>query len=175
MGLTSWEHFHYLNQGNAGYMNNMDDAAEFDATQKALSTLGIPVSIQWSIFKICAALLHIGNININREDDDACSISDTDPGLMMACRLLELNQGQFKKWLTTRQIVTRGESFMKPLKAVESLNVRDSVAKFMYVNFLLNVHATNNNTQLPKYIQLHSVVPVVGSEDQQQFKARFHG
>ncbi|KAJ3415358.1 Myosin type-2 heavy chain 1 [Chytridiales sp. JEL 0842] len=132
LGLASWENFHYLRQGNAGFMPTVDDEADFDATQKALSTIGISVSMQWNIFRICAALLHIGNINIKKEDADSCSIDPMDPSLLKAASLLELDHGEFRKWLTKRQIVTRGESFVKDLKASEALNARDSVSQFIY-------------------------------------------
>lgn len=49
LGLDSWDHFHYLKQGETGIVNGMDDAAEFAATQKALSIVGVSVSLQWYI------------------------------------------------------------------------------------------------------------------------------
>jgi myosin-5 len=61
-GINSWEVFHYLNQGSTGVVPGMDDKAEFALTQKALSIVGVSVSMQWDIFRICAAILHIGYI-----------------------------------------------------------------------------------------------------------------
>ncbi|KAJ3102488.1 Myosin type-2 heavy chain 1 [Phlyctochytrium bullatum] len=130
--LGPWQQFHYLNQGKAGVVKNFDDAAEFAATQKALSTIGIPVAMQWSIFRVCAALLHLGNIRIVDTGKEACDIAESDPSLTHACRLLQLDKAEFRKWLTKRLIVTRGEKFTKDLKADQATVVRDSVAKFVY-------------------------------------------
>ncbi|KAJ3212445.1 Myosin type-2 heavy chain 1 [Dinochytrium kinnereticum] len=132
LGLTQWQDFAYLNQGKAGVVRTIDDVEEFEATQKALSTVGISVSMQWKIFRICAALLHLGNVKIQPADNDSTDISDTDPALVTVCKLLQLHLPTFKKWLTKRQITTRGESFEKGLKADQSLVIRDSVAKFIY-------------------------------------------
>ncbi|KAI8833885.1 P-loop containing nucleoside triphosphate hydrolase protein [Chytridium lagenaria] len=95
-----------------GVVKNMDDAAEFTLTQKALST--------------------IGNVQILEKNSEASEIADTDVSLDHACRLLKLDKAEFKKWLTKRLIVTRGEKFTKDLKVDQAVIVRDSVAKFIY-------------------------------------------
>ncbi|KAJ3128894.1 Myosin type-2 heavy chain 1 [Nowakowskiella sp. JEL0407] len=69
LGLGSWDTFFYLKQGGIGTVPDVDDAAEFVATQNAMSVIGLSVTKQWDIFRICAALLHIGNINIEGEKD----------------------------------------------------------------------------------------------------------
>ncbi|KAJ3109862.1 Myosin type-2 heavy chain 1 [Phlyctochytrium planicorne] len=132
LGLTVWQDFFYLNQGKAGVVRTINDIEEFEATQKAFSTIGISVSMQWRIFRICAALLHLGNVKITAAENDSTEILDTDPALIKACKLLELDLHEFKKWLTKRQITTRGETFEKGLKADQALVARDSIAKFIY-------------------------------------------
>nr|KAJ3417910.1 Myosin type-2 heavy chain 1 [Polyrhizophydium stewartii] len=131
LGLGSWDTFFYLNQGGTGVVNGMDDVAEFGLTQKALSTIGISVSVQWDIFKICAALLHIGNIKITAVRDEA-QISDDDPSLQLAARLLGVNPTLFKKWIIKKQITTRSEKIMTNLNLVQATTGRDSIAKFIY-------------------------------------------
>ncbi|KAI8921479.1 P-loop containing nucleoside triphosphate hydrolase protein [Entophlyctis helioformis] len=131
LGLGTWETFHFLNQGGTGVVNGMDDNLEFGITQKALSTIGISVSVQWEIFRICAALLHIGNIKITALRDEAM-IADDDPALLMATKLLGVEASQFKKWIVKKQIVTRSEKIITGLNAVQAMTGRDSIAKFIY-------------------------------------------
>ncbi|EGF77626.1 hypothetical protein BATDEDRAFT_13697 [Batrachochytrium dendrobatidis JAM81] len=131
LGLGSWEAFFYLNQGGTGVVNGMDDVAEFSITQKALSTIGISVSVQWDVFKICAALLHIGNIKIISSRDEA-QIADDDPALHTAARLLGVDPATFKKWIIKKQIVTRSEKIITSLNVVQATTGRDSIAKFIY-------------------------------------------
>ncbi|RKO98816.1 hypothetical protein CXG81DRAFT_15404 [Caulochytrium protostelioides] len=131
LGLGPWDSFFYLNQGGVGVVPGIDDAAEFAITQKALSTIGISVSAQWDIFRICAALLHIGNIKITANRDQAAIASD-DAALVKATELLGLDRELFKKWITHKQIITRSEKIVTSLNAYQAVTGRDSVAKFIY-------------------------------------------
>ncbi|KAJ1555436.1 Myosin type-2 heavy chain 1, partial [Cladochytrium tenue] len=84
------------------------------------------------IFRLCAALLHIGNIKVSSgANDDSSSIVDSDPSLVLACKLLEIDKNDFVKWTTKRQITTRGEKFTKELTKDQAITHRDSAAKFI--------------------------------------------
>ncbi|EFP91721.2 Myosin type-2 heavy chain 1 [Puccinia graminis f. sp. tritici] len=133
LGLDSISKFHYLNQGgpSAERIASVDDKKEFGLTQEALSTVGIGMTQQWAIFKLLAALLHLGNIEINATRTDA-SLSDDDPSLILACSLLEIELGEFKKWTIKKQIVTRSEKIVTSLSAAAAISVRDAVAKYIY-------------------------------------------
>ncbi|KAI9352487.1 P-loop containing nucleoside triphosphate hydrolase protein [Zopfochytrium polystomum] len=132
LGLDTWQSFFYLNQGKAGVVSTINDIADFADTQRAFSTVGVPVSKQWQIFRLCAALLHIGNIQILAQGEGGSTIADTDPALIKAVELLEIDQASFVKWTTKRQITTRGEKFVKELTKEQATVLRDSTAKFIY-------------------------------------------
>lgn len=125
--------FHYLNQGGptSTSINGVDDAEEFRQTQHALSTIGISVEKQWSVFKLLSALLHLGNIKITVMRNDA-TINDTDPALQLATRFLGVPLADFKKWTVKKQITTRTEKIVSSLNVAQATGVRDSVAKFIY-------------------------------------------
>ncbi|KAJ1548826.1 Myosin type-2 heavy chain 1 [Cladochytrium tenue] len=129
--LGRWNDYYYLNQGGTGTIPGCDDAAEFAITQQGLSTIGISVATQWDIFKICAALLHIGNIKVSAVRDEA-QISDDDPALVQSAKLLGLNKNDFKKWIVKKQIITRSEKIVTALNQYQATVGRDSVAKFIY-------------------------------------------
>ncbi|KAI9202954.1 P-loop containing nucleoside triphosphate hydrolase protein [Polychytrium aggregatum] len=131
LGLSSWDQFFYLKQGGTGIVPGFDDVAEFAATQKALSIIGISVSMQWQIFTICAALLHIGNIEIKSVRDEA-TIDDNDPALIQTCQLLQVDKSAFKKWIIKKQIITRSEKIVSNLNQYQAIVGRDSIAKFIY-------------------------------------------
>ncbi|KAJ3288425.1 Myosin type-2 heavy chain 1 [Rhizoclosmatium sp. JEL0117] len=130
MGLGKWSDYFYLSQGNTGVIAGMDDAAEFALTQQGLSTCGISVAHQWEIFRVCAALLHLGNIKITGSGE--ASISDEDPALAKACELLKINKSDFKKWIVKKQITTRSEKIITNVNVAQATTGRDSVAKFIY-------------------------------------------
>jgi len=133
LGLDDISKFFYLNQGgpNATTIVGVDDAEEFRTTQNALSTVGVSVEKQWAVFRVLAALLHLGNIKITQMRNDA-AMDDNDPSLLIATKLLGLSAVEFKKWTIKKQIITRSEKIVSSLNAAQATIVRDSVGKFIY-------------------------------------------
>lgn len=125
--------FLFLKQGGPSStpIAGVDDAEEFRATQQALSTVGISVEKQWAVFRLLAAMLHLGNVKITQMRTDA-SIDENDSSLLLATRFLGVNLADFKKWTTKKQITTRSEKIVTALNAAQATVVRDSVAKFVY-------------------------------------------
>lgn len=131
LGLLPVEQYDYLNQGSAPVIDGVDDKAEFDATRNSLTTIGVASDIQSQIFRILAALLHLGNVKITASRTDS-SLSPEEPALVSACRLLGINPTNFAKWTVKKQLTTRGEKIMSNLTQQQAIVVRDSVAKFIY-------------------------------------------
>lgn len=144
LGLdTDITKFDYLKQGGpqSTPISGVDDSEEFRATQQALSTVGISVEKQWAVFKLLAALLHLGNVKITAMRNDAV-IDDTDPALQISTRFLGVNLAEFKKWTVKKQITTRSEKIVTALNAAAATVVRDSVSKFVYAcifEWLVNI------------------------------------
>ncbi|KAI8082194.1 P-loop containing nucleoside triphosphate hydrolase protein [Thamnidium elegans] len=130
--LGEWSKFHYLNQSGVGSIPGVDDVAEFESTQKSLSLVGIAVESQWHIFKLLAALLHIGNIEIGGRND--ATLSEDQPALITATKLLGIKTSEFRKWLVRKQMITRNEKIVSNLSPVQATVVRDSVAKYIYAS-----------------------------------------
>jgi len=155
LDLQSIEQFHYMRQGNTPTINGVDDVAEFEITQRALSKIGISVQAQWDIFRLLAALLHIGNIQITGRNDSV--IADDDPSLIIASKVLGISLSEFKKWLIKKQIITRSEKIVSNLKPEQSLIVRDSVAKYIYsalFDWLVNVvNSSLSNEEIATRVQ----------------------
>ncbi|GMM35428.1 myosin 2 [Saccharomycopsis crataegensis] len=131
LSLTCVEDYHYLNQGGDAKITNVDDKKEFMDTSNALTLIGTGPEVQKEIWKILAALLHIGNIQITATRNDA-HLSSDETNLVLACRLLGLDPTEFSKWCVKKQIVTRSEKITTNLSHAQSLVARDSVAKFIY-------------------------------------------
>lgn len=134
LGLdTDITKFHYLRQGGPSStpIPGVDDAEDFRSTQHALSTVGISVEKQWAVFKLLAALLHLGNVKITQSRQDAI-LDDSDPALILCTRFLGIAAADFKKWTIKKQITTRSEKIVSALNAAQATVVRDSVAKFVY-------------------------------------------
>ena len=131
LGLVPVEHFDYLNQGGAPDIDGVDDKAEFDATRHSLNTIGVSTDKQAEIFRLLAALLHVGNVKITATRTDS-ALSSNEPSLVRACHLLGVDAGEFAKWTVKKQLTTRGEKIISNLTQQQALVVRDSVAKYIY-------------------------------------------
>ncbi|KAF9420455.1 Myosin type-2 heavy chain 1 [Podila epigama] len=170
LDLQSIQQFHYLKQGGVQTINGVDDAAEFEITQRALSTIGISVQVQWHIFRLLAALLHIGNIQVTGRND--AIISDEDPSLIIASKVLGIPLSEFKKWLIKKQITTRSEKIVSNLKPDQSLIVRDSVAKYIYSSLfdwlVNNINASLSSEAVAS--KIHSFIGVLDIYGFEHFK-----
>ena len=76
LSLEHQDKFHYLNQGGNSYIDDIDDSEQFRATQKALDTFGISRKLQLQLFRVLAAILHLGNIVIldSPDQSESCRI-----------------------------------------------------------------------------------------------------
>ena len=131
LGLLPVEHFDYLNQGGAPQIDGVDDAKDFGDTRQSLTRLGVSPEVQSQLWRILAALLHIGNIKITASRTES-QLSASEPSLARACGLLGIDPGEFAKWTVKKQLITRGEKIMSNLTQQQATVVRDSVAKYIY-------------------------------------------
>jgi myosin-5 len=158
-----------LNQSGTGTIPGVDDASEFEATQRALSTVGLSVQLQWKIFRLLAALLHIGNITITGRAD--AMLSEEDPALLTATRLLGIKAADFRKWIIRKQIVTRSEKIVTNLNPAQAHVVKDSVAKYVYANlFEWLVSVTNESLSCSDASQVATFIGVLDIYGFEHFK-----
>ena len=62
------DEFLYLSQGENPYIDGVDDSEQFEETCEAFDLLGVHQDEQTKIFQVLAAILHLGNINIEEDD-----------------------------------------------------------------------------------------------------------
>lgn len=94
---------------NRGY-NHSKNVVKFEAVDKSLHNVGLSKNDRMRIFKILAAILHLGNIELEENTDGKCQISDSSTGhFENAARLLEIDQKRLRAALFTR-IITVGDS-----------------------------------------------------------------
>jgi myosin-5 len=131
LSLMPVEQFNYLNQGSSPTIDGVDDKAEFEALKKSLLTIGVGNDQQSEIFKLLAALLHLGNVTITASRTDSV-LAPNEPYLVTAAAILGVDAVEFAKWTVKKQLITRGEKITSNLTQQQAIVVRDSVAKFIY-------------------------------------------
>uniref|UniRef100_A0A453F056 Myosin motor domain-containing protein n=1 Tax=Aegilops tauschii subsp. strangulata TaxID=200361 RepID=A0A453F056_AEGTS len=90
---------------------------------------------QEAIFRVVAAVLHIGNINFAKGKEVDSSVIQDDNSrfhLNTASELLECDCNNLEKALITREIVTPEEIITRTLDPESALASRDALAKTIY-------------------------------------------
>ena len=151
LGIIPVEHFDYLNQGGAPEIEDVDDAKDFKDTRDSLTRLGVSVEVQSQVWRLLAALLHLGNVKISATRTDS-NLQPDEPSLTRACSLLGINASEFAKWTIKKQLITRGEKIMSNLNPQQATVVRDSVAKYIYSSLFDWLVETMNSYLAPEAI-----------------------
>ena len=151
LGITKASDFHYLHQGSEEYLTipGVDDAAEFQATVDAFTTIGVARVTQMHIFEVLAALLHLGNVAITASRNDA-NMAPEDPALLQAAMFLGVDANELRKWTLKRQMQLRGEKIVSNLSQAQATAVRDSVAKYVYTCLFDWLVAQMNKSLAPR-------------------------
>ncbi|KAJ6664118.1 hypothetical protein lerEdw1_008333 [Lerista edwardsae] len=130
--LGSAEEFSYTNMGGNTVIEGVNDKDNMMETQRTFTMLGLKEDFQMDIFKILAAILHLGNVQIAAVGDERSSVSLDDKHLNIFCELLDLESDKMAQWLCHRKIITSSETVIKPMTKLQALNARDALAKKLY-------------------------------------------
>ncbi|KAG8099976.1 hypothetical protein GUJ93_ZPchr0013g37336 [Zizania palustris] len=127
--------FHYLNQSNCIKLDGMDDSSEYIATRRAMDIVGISSDEQDAIFRVVAAILHLGNVEFSegRESDSSAPKDDKSQfHLQTASELFMCDEKALEESLCKRVMVTRGESIVRNLDPRAAALSRDALARIVY-------------------------------------------
>lgn len=127
--------FHYLNQSKCYELDGVDDAQEYLATIRAMDIVGISEEEQEAIFRVVAAILHLGNIEFAKgEEIDSSKIKNEKSRfhLNMTAQLLKCDAKSLEDALIKRVMVTPEEIITMSLDPVAALGSRDALAKTVY-------------------------------------------
>ncbi|OAY44713.1 hypothetical protein MANES_08G174100v8 [Manihot esculenta] len=161
--------FHYLNQSNCYQVANVDDAREYLETRNAMDIVGISQDEQDAIFRVVAAILHLGNIDfIKGKETDSSKLKDDKARyhLLTAAELLRCNENALEDSLCKRVIVTPDGNITKPLDPDLAVLSRDALAKTVYSRlFDWIVDKINNSIgQDPNATSIIGVLDIYGFE-----------
>ncbi|KAG8092743.1 hypothetical protein GUJ93_ZPchr0012g20996 [Zizania palustris] len=127
--------FHYLNQSNCYDLVGVSDAHEYLATRRAMDIVGISTQEQDAIFRVVAAILHIGNIEFAKGKEADSSVLKDDRSkfhLNTTAELLMCDPGALEDALCKRVMVTPEEVIKRSLDPYNATVSRDGLAKTIY-------------------------------------------
>ncbi|XP_063151903.1 unconventional myosin-Vb isoform X3 [Candoia aspera] len=161
LSLLDAKDFFYTSLGGDTSLEGVDDADDFEKTRQAFTLLGVKESYQMTIFKILAAILHLGNVDFQSErDGESCSILNQDEHLHHFCRLLGVEHSQMEHWLCHRKLVTTSETYTKNMSLQQAVNARNALAKHIYAQ-LFNWIVQHINKALYTTAKQHSFIGVL--------------
>uniref|UniRef100_A0A3B3QSH9 Myosin VIIAa n=1 Tax=Paramormyrops kingsleyae TaxID=1676925 RepID=A0A3B3QSH9_9TELE len=134
LGLGKATDYTYLTIGNCTVCDGRDDMKEYSNIRSAMKVLMFTDTENWEISKLLAAILHLGNLRYEArtyDNLDACEVVRC-PDLITAATLLEVDPKDLMNCLTSRTIITRGETVSTPLSMEQALDVRDAFVKGIY-------------------------------------------
>ncbi|XP_051903200.1 unconventional myosin-VIIa-like isoform X3 [Hippocampus zosterae] len=134
LGLGLATDYCYLTMGHCTECDGRDDLTDYSSILAAMKVLMFTETETWEISKLLAAILHMGNLRFEArtyDNLDACVVIRS-PDLVTAASLMEVEPKDVMVCLTTRTLITRGESMATPLSVEQGLDVRDAFVKGIY-------------------------------------------
>ncbi|CAN6290994.1 unnamed protein product [Urochloa humidicola] len=127
--------FHYLNQSNCIALDGLDDSKEYMETRRAMGIVGISSDEQEAIFRVVAAILHLGNVEFAEGSEADSSVPKDEKSqfhLKTAAELFMCDEKGLEESLCKRVMATRGESITKNLDPRAAALSRDALSRIVY-------------------------------------------
>ncbi|KAL1137847.1 hypothetical protein AAG570_009543 [Ranatra chinensis] len=122
--------YHYTNQGSSSPPTD-SDRMNHRATIAACKTLGFTAAEIDTLWRVVAAVLHLGNVTF-AVDANSDGVKVTGDSAAKVSRLLQVTETELCTALTERVIAARGEVMQKAHTPVEAEYGRDALAKAVY-------------------------------------------
>uniref|UniRef100_A0A7N9B0G3 Myosin VC n=1 Tax=Mastacembelus armatus TaxID=205130 RepID=A0A7N9B0G3_9TELE len=158
--LCDADNFQYTSMGGDITIEGVDDKKDMEETLRTFSLLGLNKDFQSDVFKVLAAILHLGNVEIRNSGDDKSSVPPSDPHLAVFCELLGVRAEGLVRWLCHRRIVLVAETVVKPVPKERAVNARDALAKQIYAH-LFDCIINRINTALQAPGKQHAFIGVL--------------
>ncbi|KAK4431206.1 Myosin-11 [Sesamum alatum] len=127
--------FHYLNQSKCYELVGVSDAHDYLATRRAMDVVGISKAEQEAIFRVVAAILHLGNIDFGKGKEIDSSIPKDNKAkfhLNTTAELLMCDPVALEDALCKRVMITPEEVIKRSLDPLSAAVSRDGLAKTIY-------------------------------------------
>ncbi|XP_068175182.1 unconventional myosin-VIIa [Antennarius striatus] len=146
LNLGKASEYNYLTMGNCTSCEGRDDVEEYAHFCSSLKILTFTENDSWEIFKLLAAILHLGNVCFEGtivNNLEACDVVSSSH-FNMASQLLEVSPKELGKSLTQHSFMTTRESVTKSLTSSQAVDSRDAFVKAIYGRLFLWIVAKIN-------------------------------
>uniref|UniRef100_A0A8C5FMN5 Myosin VC n=1 Tax=Gadus morhua TaxID=8049 RepID=A0A8C5FMN5_GADMO len=130
--LCDADKFQYTSMSGEIGIEGVDDRRDMEETRKTFSLLGLTDEFQSDVFRVLAAILHLGNVQIKAAGGEHSSVPSSDPHLVVFCDLLHVSAPELCRWLCNRRMVLVMETVVMPVPPERATSARDALAKQVY-------------------------------------------
>ncbi|XP_023277674.1 unconventional myosin-VIIa-like [Seriola lalandi dorsalis] len=132
--LRDAKEYKFLTKGNCIVCDGRDDAKDYSRIRSAMRILTFSENQCQEIFKLLAAILHLGNVCFEATTQNNLETSDVSKSehFSMAASLLEVKKSSLATSLTHRSFMTNRERVTKPLSSEQAAGSRDAFVKAIY-------------------------------------------
>ncbi|XP_042284103.1 unconventional myosin-VIIb-like [Thunnus maccoyii] len=134
LSLKDAKEYKFLTKGDCIKCEVRDDAKDYNRIRSAMKILTFSESHCQEIFKLLAAILHLGNICFEANTQNNLDTSDVSKSenFSIAASLLEVQKSSLANSLTHRSFMTNRELVTKHLSSEQAADCRDALVKAIY-------------------------------------------
>eukprot|EP00118_Oscarella_pearsei_P021084 m.234434 g.234434 ORF g.234434 m.234434 type:complete len:2256 (+) comp40110_c0_seq18:209-6976(+) len=142
------EEYNYLTQGGCPPLANMHTKEEWIRICGAMKVLMFSDKEMVNIFKLLAAILHIGNLRFRELEISGLDGSEivSDETCAVAANLMEVDEEGLRQWFTFKSTSAKKDTSISPLSVSKAEDVRNAFAKGIYARLFTWVNEKINRS-----------------------------
>ncbi|GLV32974.1 Myosin 31DF [Carabus blaptoides fortunei] len=122
--------YFYIHQGGASRVDTINDNSDYKSVSSSLQTLSFSKSDVDTLWKVVAAVMHLGNVEFDM-DEDRVRVKNQKVASQVA-QLLSVTESDLATALCERVIAARGDVIQKNHTRAEAEYGRDALGKAVY-------------------------------------------
>ncbi|KAG4304526.1 hypothetical protein PORY_001919 [Pneumocystis oryctolagi] len=161
---NSIDDFVFLKKG-VKYIDGVNDASDFSFLEKSFYIMGFSEDEQYSILKVIASILHLGNLKVISDRSEQAKLSNIEQ-VERLCHLLGIPVSEFTKALLCPKVKAGREWVVNARSSQQVIYSLEALAKSLYERAFGNLiekinRATNRNSAKMSFI---GVLDIAGFE-----------
>lgn len=133
LGISSdCSQYRYLKDSQLSDIARLDDKKDFVEMEEAMTKCGLDQQEKSNVFRIVAAVLHIGNLEVEDAGDGSQITGGSAATLTTLCKLLGLKEEDFKAAMCFKTMSVAGTETKKGLDARSAKFNREGLGKSLY-------------------------------------------
>mmetsp|Transcript_55699 Transcript_55699/g.121700 ORF Transcript_55699/g.121700 Transcript_55699/m.121700 type:complete len:1706 (+) Transcript_55699:265-5382(+) len=134
-GFSELKNFAYLTKSTCETLKDVDDVEMFERRINAMQTIGIKADHIQSIFRVIAAVLHLGNVRFDappNNSEGSQVMSECSASIELAAKLTGVERPALEAAMCHQTRVMRTEKVRSPVNVRTASDNRDALAKALY-------------------------------------------